>query len=243
MARNRPSEWFSVLFTGAAGLVSGASLLLFVVTGVIWLVVHEQHWPGGYLPWMLSLSFLVFSVACYLSAASFMKQRDDARRELADHLDFVRYALEFDGIRSTELRQDPASSNCLIPFQYILKLKNCSPTEPVRFSVATAKFTVGNVSSADSASTDLLAGILLPGAERGFRGGLLSSVVIADAQGLGAGEYKILYGHPDGELRYRTVHKFRIEPLGFTPNGIPTGWQYLSVDGPTFERIQENDAA
>ena len=51
---------------GTPRTFNGLSLAVFVVTGIVWLVQHFAKWPGGYLPWMLSVAFLLFAVGSTL---------------------------------------------------------------------------------------------------------------------------------------------------------------------------------
>jgi hypothetical protein len=63
---------------GTPGTLALVSLGVFVVTGVVWLVQHTEHWPGGYLPWMVSLGFLLFAISCFFNFRDMRTQRNQA---------------------------------------------------------------------------------------------------------------------------------------------------------------------
>jgi len=111
------SDWGREMVRGSTATFTALSLATFIVTAVVALVTRAEHWPGGYWPWMLSLGFLLFAIACYLNSLTFMRQRDAARTERNELQDEIQYSLEFLYITSSQITQDVASPNCLIPFQ------------------------------------------------------------------------------------------------------------------------------
>lgn len=78
--RSTAAEWSKGAIRGKTGAVSLASLVVFVVTGATWVVQHTEHWPGGYLPWMVTLGASLLALSFFLNFRDMRAQRIDAVR-------------------------------------------------------------------------------------------------------------------------------------------------------------------
>lgn len=227
-------EWARGLFSNTAAPITALSILVFAVTGIVWLIGHTNHFPAGYWPWMLALAFLFFTVACFLTAQTFLRQRDGAILRRDEVLDLSRYGLRFLYVSSTRLSIDPASSNCVLPLQFTLHFENVS-NSPIEYQIVFAAFTIGNHTSEP---IDADNGVILTArSSQGHRCGLISGVPIDQLALTASGEYVIRYGHPIGGLRFETHHQFDIQPDAFDANALPQRWEWVSRFGPTYERL------
>jgi hypothetical protein len=215
---------------GASSTIGIVSFAVFVGTAVLWIAQHTQHWPGGYLPWMISLGFALFAVSSLINARSFMLSRDRAVSELAIYLESTKYALQFLGISASGIQADPTNPLVVSPFQFCLNLKNVS-AYPVQYQLMSASFTVGD-SVCDRTPKEGM--ILLAGSDIWHTCDVFPSVSIEELNTNAFGEYVIAYGHPSRELQFEMRHEFHILPGQKDVTVIPIEWHWITADGPHY---------
>jgi hypothetical protein len=229
--RSHAGELLGGYRTGVAFPITLASFIVFLATGVVWLVAHTESWPGGYLPWMISLAFLLFAVASGFNVLRFMSERDQASGQLESILESTRYALQFVRVNSTKIGRDPVVTSSTTPFQFVLHFKNVSQY-PIEYVLMSAKFTVG---SQDADETPQAGSVLLSGTEMGHRCGTVPSTPFHQLVLSHLAEYVVRYGHPARGLQFESRHKFQLQ--GGADDG-KYSWDWISIEGPTYEEIQ-----
>jgi hypothetical protein len=186
-----------------------ASLGVFVVTGVIWLVAHTQSWPGGYLPWMISLGFFLASCACFLRFREALGQRDAIRRQMDETFDSIRYRVRFGGIESALLVGEVEDGMGDVPFyRFAFGLENAS-SEVIEFSVIQVPIVLEGGHTYVPMPPGASSGLVLPGGVAGFT----CPAIVAPFEPRplrGSGSYTVEYGHPDSPRKFRVTQSFMI---------------------------------
>lgn len=238
LPESRAKQFLEGYSNQASKSLNWVSFVVFIGTGILWLVSHIQNWPGGYLPWMLTLAAVLLAVSSFLNAQRFMQERDRMSAELSNYLDSTRYAIQFESLAFTDLMVSANEIDLVQPFQFILTLRNVS-AYPVEFQITSADFTIG-IQNSDPVSDR--GGITLAGAQMSYRCGLLSGVTHNAIRLGGEGEYVIRYGHPSRGFQYVTKHKFLIQPVFSTSSFSPDRWNWISTEGPTYEDWSDTEA-
>jgi len=230
-------EWWEGIVQGTSGRLGAVSLVFFVVTTGEVLIDHAKHWPGGFIPWMV-VTVLVFIAAALFSNFHQMKrQRDSLQNKIADLQDNVRARLEMDRIWSTVIRRDPNNSNCVESFQFQIGLISGSADEVLEWEVVKLSLTIGNTTVTEQDFLAPFVSAILPGRERSFRCPLMQSVRVDQITNGGKGSYTIRYGITADDHKFETVHRFLIAPTGFDPQGLPNGWNWVSLAAPTHKPV------
>src|SRR5664280_458445 len=145
-----------------------ASLGVFVVTGVIWLVAHTQSWPGGYLPWMMSLGFFLASCACFLRFREALDQRDTTRRQMDETFDSIRWRVRFGGISSDLLVGEVEDGKGIVPFyRFAFGFENGS-SEVIEFTILEIPIVLDGGHTYSPMPPGSSSGFVLPGGVSGF---------------------------------------------------------------------------
>jgi len=229
-------SWWAGFSSGPTRIVGAASGMVFLVTAVLWLATRTAHWPGGYLPWLLSLGFSLGCGACYLNFRDMRDRRHDAERALARHLDRIRYRLEFIGVKTTDLIQDRVAALTVLPFQFIMVFENGGTDEPIEFEVASACFTIGSTTSDPLDPSSIIA---LPGRAKEFRCSLMSGVGIADLRFGGKCEYSVRYGPAGQPFLYENRCALDLQPVTCNEQGLPVEWRWTLLAPMTHEAIAQ----
>jgi hypothetical protein len=215
--------WTRTFHEFGEGLVSGrprtsgaVALIVLLVTGVVWLVQHLTHWPGGYLPWMLDVVWFLGMVTFFLNFHQMRVQRDQAVTELTTRLDSVRNRVTMTGLgQSVVARPELQYKNYERQVWQQIYVVNAS-RDPIEFQVERFVATLGPVSSEplDSEKTE---GFIMPGDKLTWDTPNLDHVRVTDLnrQVEERGEVIIKYRHAsDGPwFRYTQPFTVRTVPL------------------------------
>ncbi len=237
--KSHAGELVGGYFGGFASIVTGTSIGVFIVTAVMWYLADTKHLPGSVWPWTLSLAFFLLALASVLVAMGFMSQRDGAEANLKKHLDVIRFAFDFVGAFTSELKIDKNARNVVRPFQFSLIFQNVLRDEPIAYRIHQATFWVGNRQS-DPIDPPVGPAILAPGQNRGYLCGRLAGISVSDLKNpVVRAEYVIRYGHPlKPRLDNETRHAFRLDVIERDAEGLPFKWQWVSTSPATFEPVE-----
>jgi hypothetical protein len=235
------SEWRKTASEARSGftqapvlVVTSISLGLFVVTGAVWLVAHLNNWPGGYLPWMLSLAFLLLSVAFFLNFHQMRLQRDAARRELSERVSDVPYSVNLESVKADyfypHTKDDPVRS-----YIFYVGLQNVASV-PVRVEMGDRSLELTDHDQRVQPSKAPPPHVLLPGKSINFP--LAATADLTQSNLVRARAHCVfLYGHPSGDEKFRCVMDFDLWPRGFDDEGWPTVWIYMLTDEIKYEKV------
>jgi hypothetical protein len=208
---------------GRSDIVPSVPRLLaavFVVTGTIWLVQHLEKWPGGYLPWMLTLAFALMTVSAFLRFHEMRKQRDAAHRDLMVTFDSLRYRFSFKGVAGVAFRHPQAPEGKQTGYAFMLGLYN-GASEPIEYEMKSVSIVMDSGDTAlpqEAASNEA---IVLPGETHEY--GYPDIYAPIDPLLNGRIEATILYRHPKDRRTFSMHYNAKIvvrtpQTAGIVPN-------------------------
>jgi hypothetical protein len=188
---------------------------------------------------MLSLGFLLFAIGSFLNFHKMRMERDQARQEVLDRFDAMRYRFALEGVEGHPAEGAKVPGGPLeFGYQFILKFRNNS-TELMEFSVESLSIVMTGGHSADPNehwTSD--SGLIAPGGTYDFHYHWINAPV--EPLLLGTGQYSIRYRRPGDPKEFLTRHKFEIRWT--VPPGGPPQVRWLTVGKVTHERVLDDDS-
>lgn len=198
---------------GRPRIFSLSSLGVFVVTGAIWLVAHLNKWPGGYLPWMVSLGCALGALGSFLRFREMWEQRNAAEERLQDTFDSLLYRLKLTGLTSAPYVNFTNSEGVTRSgFGFTLTFTNGSQ-EVIEWDLESVQVTLGD-KVADDVEPPSRGSFILPGAQETFT----TSFVESDLNDppMGRCDYRIKYSHPSATRKIQLTGAVKIVWSGQT---------------------------
>lgn len=192
---------------GRPRVVSLSSLGVFVVTGAIWLVAHLNRWPGGYLPWMISLGCTLAAMSAFLRFREMWEQRNVAEAKLRDTFDSLLYRLKLTLLAASPYANYTNSQGITRSgYGFALTFTNGS-LEVIEWELESVLITLGD-KVADDTEAPSNGSFILPGAQETFT----TSFVEGDLNDPPEGrcEYRVIYSHPSATRKIRLTGALKI---------------------------------
>jgi hypothetical protein len=204
-----------------------AALVVSSVGGVLGLIaltvppIDGAH-PHAFIPTWLWVGLLVggIVVAQFLAFHDVRKERDAAKADTQARFDAIRYRFQMNALRGNPgARIAEPGGQPEDGYRFWFEFLN-GGTEVLEYEVERVAITLGGHTWPEDVDLESAVGLILPGRVVEFYCNWIPAPI--DPLLMGTGEYSVIYGHPSGGTRFRTMHKFHI---GWTMSLGPHGEQ------------------